>query len=62
MALQDAGHHPIAEASMSKVYVTELLQRLALAGVDMLEADDGQKDRVAEGDRVKAGQCVSCGQ
>ena len=39
MALQDAGHHPIAEASMSKVYVTELLQRLALAGVDMLGVD-----------------------
>jgi len=39
MAQQDAGHHPIAEASMSKVYVTELLQRLALAGVDMLGVD-----------------------
>ena len=39
MALQDAGQHPIAEASMSKVYVTELLQRLALAGVDMLGVD-----------------------
>jgi len=39
MSLQDAGQHPIAEASMSKVYVTELLQRLALAGVDLLGAD-----------------------
>jgi alkylation response protein AidB-like acyl-CoA dehydrogenase len=33
------GGMPIAEASMSKVYVTELLQRLALAGVDMLGVD-----------------------
>jgi alkylation response protein AidB-like acyl-CoA dehydrogenase len=39
MALQDAAQHPITEASMSKVYVTELLQRLALAGVDMLGVD-----------------------
>jgi alkylation response protein AidB-like acyl-CoA dehydrogenase len=39
MAMQDAGQRPIAEASMSKVYVTELLQRLALAGVDMLGVD-----------------------
>ena len=39
MALQDAGRRPVAEASMSKVYVTELLQRLALAGVDLLGAD-----------------------
>ena len=39
MALQDSGQRPIAEASMSKVYVTELLQRIALAGVDMLGVD-----------------------
>ena len=39
MALQDAGQRPIAEASMSKVYVTELLQRIALTGVDLLGVD-----------------------
>jgi alkylation response protein AidB-like acyl-CoA dehydrogenase len=39
MAMQDAGQRPIAEASMAKVYVTELLQRLALFGVDQLGAD-----------------------
>jgi alkylation response protein AidB-like acyl-CoA dehydrogenase len=39
MALQDAGQRPITEASMSKIYVTELLQRMALTGVDLLGAD-----------------------
>jgi alkylation response protein AidB-like acyl-CoA dehydrogenase len=39
MAMQDAGQRPIAEASMAKIYVTELLQRLALTGVDMLGVD-----------------------
>ena len=53
MALQDAGQHPIAEASMSKVYVTELLQRLALAGVDLLGVD-GLWHEVLFGPRVGA--------
>jgi alkylation response protein AidB-like acyl-CoA dehydrogenase len=39
MAVQDAGQRLIAEASMAKIYVTELLQRLALTGVDLLGAD-----------------------
>ena len=39
LALQDAGRRPVAEASMSKIYVTELLQRLARAGVELLGVD-----------------------
>lgn len=39
LAMQDAGLAPIAEASMSKVWVTELLQRLARFGVEMLGPD-----------------------
>lgn len=53
MALQDAGQRPIAEASMAKVYVTELLQRLALVGVDLL-GPDGLWHEVLFGPRAGA--------
>jgi hypothetical protein len=36
MQRQDAGRVPVHEASMAKVYVTELLQRIAHAGLEML--------------------------
>jgi alkylation response protein AidB-like acyl-CoA dehydrogenase len=36
MHRQDAGRVPVHEASMAKVYVTELLQRIAHAGIEIL--------------------------
>ena len=39
LALQDAGGAPVVEAAMSKVWATELLQRIAFAGDALLGPD-----------------------
>ena len=39
MARQDAGEHAAVESSMAKVWSTELLQRIARCGVELLGVD-----------------------